>query len=170
MKKQLPLDTLERISALTPKSILSINVKIDLLNDGGCLNKHQIDNIFTYINMQCKVTGKIRSKKVYLQSGLDAINSFINASNKSISDFPDLQKVLDSGWSLYDVSYDAFVNGFLTQYIKKAINDEKDEYALGLYCDTAQVVIYDYAGKQFLGWFLYNSNLDKSLAYSKFKV
>lgn len=165
--KSLPENIPERIASLTPSKVLSsFDTKISILNNGDCLVEDKNGMKFTYIIMRCKVTGKKRGLKFYLQSGSKAIKKFADAMENNA----EIKKALKSGWSTSDISYDAFIKGVFPAQLNKIYQDNNLYHEVFLSCNTIQFVVHDYLGEQHIGWFFYNDNLDETITYANFNV
>jgi len=175
---ELPTSLPERIAAITPKNIGDLKVRISLLSNEECLTIPEKENKkigkdalrLCYVNMLCKVTNKTRSHPFSLSSGYFLAEKTISQIESSKIIPPDIEKAYKSGWTNSDISYDSIINGILIP------NIHKGEVGLefcpeDIFASTSlTIVVSDYNGKQFVGWFFYNENLDEVLNYTNYKI
>jgi len=170
--KELPSNVVERIAALTPPKIGFLDVEIRYIEDTENLNlpqEEKYENFYrtTHINMQCEVTGKIRSKMIALRSS--------TLMNKMSTEFelqksPEFQRAMNAGWTRADINYDALVRAVLVPTILNTDVGGDQCPELQFACTKAVVVVHDYHGQQYVGCYFYNENLDKPLNFSSFSI
>jgi hypothetical protein len=174
--KELPESVENRIAELTPQVIGSLKVEIRILEDADCLiapdsEKIQHSHKATFVNMQCKVTGKVRSKAVLLRSGPEIALPAMQKAFITIDDFRrELDRAKIAGWTKHDMTYDALINGIMVQEIDRGTVYGKPCPEINFACDKVMIILYDYYGDQFIGWFYYNENMDDLLNFTNYKL
>jgi hypothetical protein len=167
--KNLPENLTDRIAALTPAKIKSLDVSVFLIDDNDRLSdvsKHTGYYKKTVASLKCKITGKVRSIPVKLRSG-KAFGETILASLDASTQENMKSLVQSAKWTMKDVYYDCLLHAILLTEIS---NDEVNgEYCPEMLysCTNVVIVINDFYDKQYVGWFFYNKNLDSILYYNK---
>jgi len=174
--KELPASIEDRIAELTPKKIGTLTVEIQILEDDDCLidpqdEKLKISHKATFINMECKVTGKVRSKPVLLRSGPFIALPAMKKAFMTIDDFRnELDRASEHGWTKHDLTYDAMINGLMVQEIDRGTVYGKPCPEINFACDKVMIILHDYYGQQFVGWYYYNENMDQLISFTNYKL
>ncbi len=172
--KSLPSNLGQRIAALTPCSINKLDINILIPDNDDNLLLPEIKYIetfrFTYANMKCKITGKIRSLPVILRSGKKLNESLYKLCEAKLPHTKEIDKAFSAGWSKHDIVYDSIINSILVKDVSTETFNNDYYPEISLVCTNISVVIHDYEGEQFVGWFFFNRNLDEYLNLTQYKI
>jgi hypothetical protein len=165
-------DTLpERIGALTPSAFRSLKTRIHIIEPESLIlpEKEELSELYrtTYANIQCKTRNLVRSYPVLMRSSYRI--------GKRILELGDPKKIpaqivlaREAGWSEHDICYDSLINGVFRKDILDETYNSKSCPEIIYACTHAVLVICDYWGDQFVGWYFYNENLDEPMNYTSY--
>jgi hypothetical protein len=77
-------------------------------------------------------------------------------------------KAKAAGWQDSDIFYDMIINGLFKKDVCDEKYNNKDCPEITYATTHAKIVIADYFGEQFIGWFFYNENLDEPMNYTSY--
>lgn len=159
----------ERIAELTPKTVNGKKISIHVIDKSVLLHpekeEHSVIYRLTYANIYCKVRNKVRSQNILLRSGPKIAEELMKKSKKLSFD-----AAKAAGWQDNDIFYDLIINGIFKKDVFEERYNGKEYPEISYYCNSAQIVIADYFGQQFVGWYFYNDNLDQPLNYSSYVI
>ncbi len=165
--KSLPDGLQERISELTPKTINGKKVGIHLIDSGVLLlpEKEEHSELFrlTYANIRCKVRGKVISQPLILRSAPKMVERVLKKTKKT-----SFEQAKAAGWQNSDIFYDSIINSIFKQDVCEEKYNNKSCPEIGFATTHVKIVIADYFGEQFIGWFFYNENLDEPMNYTSY--
>jgi hypothetical protein len=118
----------------------------------------------TNVNVRCNVTGKVRSSPLFMRS----VPKFFKFTENICNLDERNKRVLNAkaaGWSNADITFD-FIMGILDKEASMGWDKGQASLEAVWMADTVGIVIHDYNGEQFVGWFYYNSSLDKVVDFS----
>lgn len=165
--KTLPNGLQERIAELTPKIVNGKKVGIHIIDSEALLlpEKEEHSDLFrlTYANMQCKVRSKVVSHPLILRSAAKIAGKVIKET-KGVS----FAKAKAAGWQDSDIFYDSVINTVFKNDVNEERYNNKNCPEIGFATTHVKIVIADYFGEQFIGWFFYNENLDEPMNYTSY--
>jgi len=169
--QELPTPLPERIGAITPSQFRSLKVKIHIIETDALFTFQSEDtkDIYrmTYANLECKTRNKIISHSVLLRSASKIFKTIFETTGKSNSK---LEEAKASGWTDHDIYYDSFINGVFKKDIFEDTYNGASCPEINFAFTHAVIVVCDYFGDQFIGWYFYNENLDEPMHYTNYTV
>ena len=169
--RSLPYSLNDRIAFLTPTKIKHLQTKIHIITEDCSLPINSSDHRTTYVNLKCKSTNRIKSHKVIMRSSKVVIKY---ASDLLASEGHNIKYVYDSaidaGWTQADINYDSMINGLIANDIGNCVYNNNYLPEIDYIPTHVTILITNYYNQQFIGWYLFNVNLDEPQNYSNYKI